>query len=130
MNAPTHPENWSLGWLMILAAFVSGAGLGLFFHRPDFWGGYDSLRRRMARLGHIALAALGMMNVLYGLSPWPPADTPEATRAMWGLIVGGWSMPVVCFATAWKPAFRHLFFVPVTALIMAALVLARWEGLR
>jgi hypothetical protein len=28
-------------------------------------------------------------------------------------------MPVVCFLTGWKKPFRHLFFVPVAALIVA-----------
>ena len=65
-----HPVNWYVGWSLILAAFVSGAGIGLFFHREDFWGGYASFRRRIVRLGHIALAALGMLNVLFaGLVP-------------------------------------------------------------
>jgi hypothetical protein len=49
--------NWYGGWALILAAFAAGAGIGLLFHREDFWGGYASWRRRLARLGHIALAA-------------------------------------------------------------------------
>jgi hypothetical protein len=49
----------------VLLAFATGAGLGLFFHRDDFLGGYNSFRRRIVRLGHIALAALGMLNVIF-----------------------------------------------------------------
>jgi hypothetical protein len=113
-----HVANWYWGWSLILAAFVSGAGIGLFFHRPDFLGGYDSFRRRLLRLGHIALAALGMMNVLYGLSPWPTG--PDAERASLCFIAGGVAMPVVCFLTAWEERFRHAFCVPVTALVLAA----------
>src|SRR6185436_7615620 len=63
-----HALNWYAGWGLILAAFVSGAGIGLFFHRDDFWGGYTSFRRRIVRLGHIALAALGMINLLFAIS--------------------------------------------------------------
>ena len=51
-----HPLNWYAGWILILTAFLTGAGLGLSFHREDFWGGYASFRRRLVRLGHIALA--------------------------------------------------------------------------
>jgi hypothetical protein len=117
--APVHSLNWYAGWLLVLAAFVTGATLGLFFHRDDFWGGYDSFRRRIVRLGHIALAALGMMNVLYSLSPWPPPETWRADAASIAFIVGGVGMPAVCFLSGWRKEMRHLFFVPVTSLILA-----------
>lgn len=115
-----HSVNWIAGWLLILAGFTSGAGLGLYFHRDDFWGGYASFRRRIVRLGHIALVALGMLNLLYALSPWPPTDRSEATFASCGFIVGGIAMPLVCFLTGWRASFRRLFFIPVAALILAA----------
>ena len=95
-----------------MAAFATGALLGLGFHRDDFLGGYGSFRRRLARLGHIALAALGGLNVLYGLSPVPANALPGYL-----LLAGGIAMPAVCFLSAWKPGFRHLFFVPVVLLI-------------
>lgn len=113
--------SWCLGWTSILAGFVSGALIGLAFHREDFWGGYGSLRRRMARLGHIAFVALGILNLLYALSPtlglgprWPELGSTS-------LAVGTLAMPLVCFLTAWRPGFRHLFFVPVIALAIGAL---------
>src|SRR5438093_781289 len=60
--------NWIFGWSMILSGLLVGAGLGLFFHHENFLGGYASLRRRLLRLGHIALIALGALNVLYSYS--------------------------------------------------------------
>lgn len=111
--------NWYYGWSAILAAFVSGAGLGLFFYREDFLGGYASFRRRMLRLGHIALAALGMLNVLYSLSPQLELTVLPYWPAEWGFVVGGITMPLVCFLSAWRPGFRHLFFIPVACLIAA-----------
>lgn len=111
--------NWQVGWILILAAFISGAIIGLYFYRENFLGGYDSFRRRILRLGHIALAALGMMNVVYSLSPGASHDSREALIASLGFIIGGITMPGVCFLSAWKPGFRHLFFIPVTALITA-----------
>ena len=119
MIAPPHGLNWHFGWWLVLSAFVTGALLGLFFHRDTFLGGYDSFRRRLLRLGHIAQAALGMMKVLYGLSPWPVPASPQDQVAGWSFVVGGVSMPLVCFLTAWKQPFRHLFVVPVVALIVA-----------
>src|SRR5436305_11679858 len=109
-----HPLNWYAGWGLILAAFVTGAGVGLFFHRDDFLGGYAAFRRRVLRLGHIALAALGMLNVLYGLTPQPsgPPALPAQVASL-GFIVGGIAMPAVCFLTAWRSGFRRLFFSPV-----------------
>jgi hypothetical protein len=117
---PGHMLNWYFGWGLVLSAFVTGAVLGLFFHHDEFWGGYASYRRRIVRLGHIAQAALGMMNVLYGLSPWPADTLPEAGYASVCFVVGGVSMPLVCFLSGWWKPLRHLFFIPVTALILAA----------
>jgi hypothetical protein len=117
---PLHSLNWYAGWSYILAAFVSGTLIGLGFHRDDFWGGYNSFRRRLARLGHIALAALGMMNVLFGLAPIPPRGLWQADAASWCFVLGGAAMPAVCFLTAWQPGCRALFFIPVTLLVAAA----------
>jgi hypothetical protein len=116
--------NWYFGWGLILSAFVTGALLGLFFHRDDFWGGYASFRRRIVRLGHIAQAALGMLNVLYALAP-PAADPDQGALASVCFVVGGAAMPLVCFLTGWKKPFRLLFFVPVAALAVAVVATLR-----
>jgi hypothetical protein len=112
-----HPANFYAGWSLVLTAFISGAGIGLFFHRDDFWGGYGSFRRRIVRLGHISLAALGMMNVLF--SATVPCDGTAYRAASVLMIVGAVSMPTVCFLTGWRSAFRHLFFIPVLSLVAA-----------
>lgn len=103
--------NWQFGWGIILAGFLSGAILGLGFHRPEFLGGYDSFRRRMLRLGHIACCALGMLNLIVGVA---------GHASLW-LLAGSVTMPLVCFLTAWRKPFRHLFFVPVACLMVAAI---------
>jgi hypothetical protein len=117
-----HPMNWYAGWGMILAAFVTGGVVGLFFHRDGFWGGYASFRRRIVRLGHVALAALGMINLLYALSPWPSVDTWQGVWAGWLWAVGGVAMAGVCFLSGWRESFRHLFVVPVGALCGAVVL--------
>jgi hypothetical protein len=111
--------NWYFGWGMILAAFVTGAIIGFLFHREDILGGYTSFRRRILRLGHIALAALGMINILFGLGFTPSEPSLRGSIASVGFIVGGVTMPGVCFLSSWRPGFRHWFFVPVSALIVA-----------
>jgi hypothetical protein len=108
----THALNFTAGWWLILGAFATGAVMGMGFHREDFLGGYGSFRRRLARLGHISLAALGGLNVIYGLAPVPANCLPG-----WFLLAGGIAMPTVCFLTAWKSPFRHLFFIPVVLLV-------------
>ncbi len=113
--------NWYFGWSMILTAFLTGAVLGLFFYRENFLGGYASFRRRILRLGHIALAALGTINVVYGLSPVASEPSVRTQIASLGFIIGGITMPAVCFLTAWRVGFRHLFFIPVSALIIAVI---------
>ena len=119
-----HALNFAAGWWLILGAFGTGAIIGLGFHREEFLGGYNSLRRRLTRLGHIALAALGGLNVLYGLSPVPSRPGPAANWTGWLFLAGAVAMPAVCFLSAWRVGFRHLFFVPVTLLLGAvALVL-------
>lgn len=112
--------NWYFGWASLLAAFLTGAVIGLYFHRDDFLGGYSSFRRRILRLGHIAQAALGMVNVIAGMDQLRSGNGYPAA-AQWGLVIGGLTMPAVCFLSAWRPGFRHWFFVPVTALVVAAL---------
>lgn len=109
-----HPLNFQIGWSLVLAGFLVGALVGLSFHRVEFLGGYSSFPRRMIRLGHVALVALGGLNVLAAIcvpvSPWQG-------WALILLLVGGISMPTLCFLTAWRRSFRHLFFIPVLSLI-------------
>ncbi|TWU30565.1 hypothetical protein Poly41_66600 [Novipirellula artificiosorum] len=112
--------NWYFGWGLVVSAFVTGALIGIFFHQEEFLGGYASFRRRLLRLGHIAQAALGMMNVLYSVST-NRAEWFDTQMASWAFVVGGVSMPMVCFLSAWKKSFRHLFFIPVIALLVAVI---------
>ena len=113
-----HPLNWYAGWLLILSAFITGAAIGLFFHREDFWGGYTSFRRRLVRLGHIALAALGALNVMFSVTT--PAGLHLASLL---LVVGAVSMGSICFLTGWRDSFRRLFFIPVTSLMLAVVLI-------
>jgi hypothetical protein len=114
---------------MIAAGFAVGALVGLGFHRDDFLGGYGSFRRRLVRLGHIALIALGLLNIVFSLSVPQVAYTnggfAGAASLCW--LAGGMAMPSVCFLTAWRPAFKQAFAVPVCLLIAAA-VLTAMEG--
>lgn len=117
--------NWYFGWASILCAFITGAMLGLFFYNDDFLGGYSSFRRRILRLGHVALVGLGMLNILYSFSADANEHSLRASLASICFIVGGVTMPGVCFLSTWRAGFRHLFFVPVAVLIVAVILTLR-----
>jgi hypothetical protein len=123
----------AVAWGAIVVGLVSGTAIGLFFHRDDWLGGFNAWPRRMVRLGHIAFLGTGLLNLAFaatlgalGISraPWP-------TSALF--IAGAAAMPTVCFLSAWRKPLRHLFFIPVIALIGGAtgalvLVVRAWTG--
>ncbi|MFH1699018.1 MAG: hypothetical protein ABIE07_00390 [Candidatus Zixiibacteriota bacterium] len=112
-------ENINLyaGWIGILLGFVAGAVTGMFFYKEDWLGGYSSWPRRMIRLGHIAFFGIGFINLVYGLT-LNALNLPGYPITSIMLIVGAVSMPVVCYLSAYKMIFRHLFFIPVVSLIL------------
>jgi len=114
--------NLLFAWLWILLGFVSGLGLGLFFHRENWLGGYGSFQRRMYRLAHISFFGLGAVNLLFWLTlPRLAALEPLApavTTASWAFIIGGVSMPLCCAIMAHFPKAHLIFAVPVISLIL------------
>ena len=114
------PVNAFYGWCSILAGLLSGLFLGLGFHREEFLGGYASMRRRMVRLGHIALVALGVLNVLFAMTaPSLVLEERLVGVASVAWIAGGIGMPLCCAAMAWRPVFRMMFAIPVVCLLLA-----------
>ena len=127
-SAPmTASANLLAGWIGFLAGALTGAWMGLQFHREEWLGGYGSFPRRMIRLGHIACFGLGLINILFALTAalLPVSAAVHAGSAL--LVVGMITMPLNCFLTAWRKPFRHLFFIPVLSLI-AAIVLILLGG--
>jgi hypothetical protein len=114
------PINLLVAWTWILLGFVSGFCLGLGFHRENWLGGYASLKRRLYRLGHISLFALGAINLFFYLT----ADHLHAggiawAIASWAFVAGAVSMPMCCLIMAHVPKARLLFAVPVLSLLTA-----------
>lgn len=106
------------GWGSILLGVLSGAVLGLFFHREDWAGGYGSFRRRMLRLGHIAFFGLGFLNLLFGFTLQSIAlPQPYLQSASLGFVLGALTMPLCCLLAAWRKPLRHLFPVPVLSIV-------------
>ena len=124
----TGELNLYAGWLGMLGGVLSGCVMGLWFHRPDWLGGYASFPRRLVRLGHISFFGIGRLNILFGLTV---AQTQlRATplhMASIGLIAGAVLMPAICFLAAWRERLRHLFVLPVAAVSIGIIaLLAAW----
>ena len=104
------------GWVAMLGGVLSGAVLGLFFHREDWMGGYGSYRRRLMRLGHIAFFGLGFLNLIFAAtSAELSLRGAYLVTASVALMIGAITMPICCFLSAWHKPLRHLFPVPVLA---------------
>ncbi len=116
--------NLVFGWFWMLGGLIAGAIIGLFFYKEQWMGGYTAFRRRLVRLGHIAFFGLGFINLLFALSvPQLTLTAMQHAIASIGLIVGAATMPACCFLTAWKPAFRHLFPIPVLSTATAIVII-------
>lgn len=118
----------AIGWWLICFGFLTGAIFGLFAQSEDWLGGYASRSRRLLRLGHIALIALGALNVVWPLTTTARDPSPLTAGITGAFLVGGLTMGPVCFLTAWRWSCRPLFIIPATALILGA-ILAGWESL-
>lgn len=109
--------NLVFAWGWITLGLLSGAAQGVGFHHESWMGGYNSWRRRLTRLGHIAFLGTGMLNLALALTLIAVGAAHEqAIYPGWLMILGAVSMPTVCYLTAWRKPFRQLFFVPVLSL--------------
>ena len=116
------------GWIGICLGCVAGAAQGLFFHGENWLGGYNSWTRRMLRLGHISLVGLGLLNLAFALSMTALGITEGTLWPSRLLLTGAVSMPLLCYLSAFKSDFRHLFFIPALSVIGASSMIA-WEVL-
>ena len=117
--------NEAFGWAWVVAGFASGAGLGVGFSREGFLGGYGSWARRLLRLGHVAMVALGVLNILFAQSAGRVAlGEGWGGAASASLVVGAVLMPACCALAAWRRGLVALFGVPVLALGFGASVTA------
>lgn len=114
---------FAIAWIGMLLGVLSGALIGLFFHREDWMGGYSSYRRRLTRLGHISFFGLGFINFFFAISHQIAGVAAGfAFPAAVSFTIGAATMPTCCFLSAWKKPFRHLFFIPVAS-VAAGIVL-------
>lgn len=74
--------------------------------------------RRMVRLGHISFFGIGFVNLFYALSLDHLGITDSLTWSSALLLTGAVTMPAVCYLSAYRKAFRHLFFIPAGSVIL------------
>ena len=112
--------NITAAWIGFLCGCISGAIPGLFFHKKEWLGGYSSWPRRLIRLAHISFFGLGFLNLGFGLTA--KALDIESSPAFALMITGAISMPLICYASAYKTAYRHLFFIPAGSVTLSIIV--------
>jgi hypothetical protein len=108
--------NLVAAWVGFLAGVISGIVPGLLFHGEEWMGGYGSWRRRLTRLGHISFFGIGFINLAFALTARSLGLENGLALASRLFITGAVSMPLLCYLSAWKKPFRHLFFIPVVSL--------------
>ena len=127
MDLQSAQINLVFAWVWISIGVVFGAVLGGRFHQEHWMGGYSSFKRRLYRLAHVAVFALAMINLLFHFTIQGQATTSIATAvASVGFVIGAVFMPVCCLAVAHNPKLRMVFAIPITSLLLAA-VLTAWE---
>jgi hypothetical protein len=107
-------------WIGFFFGCVAGAVTGLFFHSNDWMGGYSSWQRRMIRLGHIAFFGIGFLNLSFAFTVRSLMIENGLQTVSVLLVIGAIAMPLVCYLSAWKIFFRHLFFIPAGTVTIAA----------
>jgi len=106
------------GWASILAGVLSGLYMGVRFQREDWLGGYNAFPRRMVRLAHVALVALGMLNVLFAQTrPALNLNPLLLGVASWALIVAAVLMPACCLWVAHGRRHFEVFAAPIACLV-------------
>jgi hypothetical protein len=110
--------NLYAAWIGILIGCLVGAGKGLFFWEEGWLGGYGSWKRRMLRLGHISFFGIGFINLTFALSARTLGLEEEVCLPSILFLVGAAGMPLVCYLSAFKDTFRHLFFIPALSVII------------
>ena len=109
--------NITTAWIGFLCGCISGAVPGLFFYKYGWLGGYTSWPRRLIRLAHISFFGIGFLNLGLGLTGQALGISSMAASSL--MVVGAVTMPLVCYASAYSPACRHLFFIPAGSITVA-----------
>ena len=109
-------------WIGFLLGCTAGAIPGLFFYQQEWLGGYTSWPRRMIRLAHIAFFGIGLLNIAFAFTVHTFGLDSDAALPSALLIIGAAAMPLICYLSAWKPIFRHAFFIPAISVTLSIFI--------
>ncbi len=109
--------NEVFGWCSVLAGLALGLYMGQKFQREDWLGGYNAFPRRMVRLAHVALAAIGILNIQFAQSaPRLHLNHALETVASFALMAAAVLMPACCLWIAMRRRHFEIFAAPVACL--------------
>lgn len=115
--------NETFGWISVLAGLGLGLYMGVKFQREDWLGGYNAFPRRMVRLAHVALVALGMLNIQFAHSlPRLELGPRAAGVASVALMAAAILMPACCLWIAFRRRHFEVFAAPVSCLAIGLLL--------
>ncbi len=120
----------ALALTSLLLGAVSGLVIGRWsfggpLPEPAWIGGYSELPRRLVRLGHIALFALGMINLMLARQHAGSGLPERTTRlALASMNIGNLLMPALLFATVFLPEMKYLLALPAHAVSLARAIAA------
>jgi hypothetical protein len=123
--------NIAVGWTSLATGAVTGLVLGLWSFGgpvpvPEWIGDYNSLPRRLLRLGHIAFFGLGILNIMLARHLGRLRSLSHHRRlALGAMNVGNIFLPItLMIAAAVEPA-KYLMSVPAMAVTIALVIGAR-----
>lgn len=114
--------NLYAAWIGILLGTIAGAIQGTFFHNENWLGGYTSWKRRMTRLGHISLFGIAFINFTFVFTVFYLSTNESILLPSRLFIIGAVTMPLICYLSAFKKFFRHLFFIPVLSVLIGLII--------
>ncbi len=115
--------NEIFGWMSIFAALAAGVYMGVKFQDENWLGGYAAFPRRMIRLAHVALAALGALNIFFAQSaPHLRLAPPLMLTASMALMAGAVTMPLACVWLAVRRRNFPVFALPVGCLAAGLII--------
>ena len=118
-------------WCSCVMGVVTGLTLGLWsfdgpFPTPEWLSDYDSLSRRMTRLGHIAYFGLGFLTLLLAWElPKLTLDARQKTIAAEMMIFGNMFLPLTLFAASIYHPLKYLMPIPALCVLVAMSVAAK-----
>lgn len=123
--------NLAVGWGSMAVGALTGLILGLWSFGgpvpvPDWLGDYDTLPRRLMRLGHVAFFGLGILNILLAFHLGRLRSKDRLARiGLTAMIFGNIFLPLTLICAAFFEPLKYLMSLPATAVTVALLIAAR-----